>query len=46
MDDGAAGQLSGGDLTVAGLWRWLLEADVSAPGVAAGLLEWAPDVAP
>ena len=44
MDDRPAIRLSAGDLTVAGLWRWLLDADVSAPPVAAGLLAWAPDV--
>lgn len=35
---------SDGDLTVAGLWRWLTVADVSDPAVADGLLDWAPDV--
>lgn len=37
-------QQPSGELTVAGLWRWLLDADVSAPRVTAGLIAWAPDV--
>ncbi len=33
-----------GELTVGGLWGWLLDAQVPSADVAAGLLAWAPDV--
>jgi hypothetical protein len=32
------------ELTVGGFWRWLVEADVAQPHVAADLVGWAPDI--
>jgi hypothetical protein len=40
----SAVQPMAGDLTVAGLWRWLLDGDVADPRLHASLLAWAPDV--
>jgi hypothetical protein len=44
---GTGGELPGStsaDLTVGGLWRWLLDDAAGSPDAAAGLLAWAPDV--
>ena len=44
QDESASMPLPTRELTVAALWRWLLDTDVSDPVVASALLDWAPDV--
>lgn len=40
----ARGGTARDELTVAGLWQWLTDADLTDPEVAADLLSWSPDI--